>query len=53
MDRRIYDASMLVGLAACSAGAWLLGGAAAALLAGGALLIAITAFGAFVAGGRS
>jgi len=52
MDRRTYDICMAAGLAATSAGAWLLGGIAVALLTFGPLLIALTLLGAVIAGHR-
>lgn len=49
MNNTIYNLGLLIGTAGVSAGAGLQWGLPAALLAGGALVIALTVFGAVVA----
>lgn len=46
MNLRIYDMSMLIGIACCTASAWMLAGAAVAIGVGGALLMISTVTGA-------
>lgn len=42
MNPKIYDITILIGIALCVASAWILAGAAAAMGIGGALLIVST-----------
>ena len=46
MNPRIYDLSIAAGVAACTAGAWLQGGASLALIVGGGLVLVLTVVGA-------
>ena len=46
MNPRIYDLSIAAGVASCTAGAWLQGGAALALMVAGALVLLMTVIGA-------
>ena len=48
MNPRAYDISMLIGIGTCTAGDFMLQGAGAALVMFGCLLMATTAYSAFL-----
>ncbi|HNB46338.1 MAG TPA: hypothetical protein PLL72_19295 [Burkholderiaceae bacterium] len=52
MSRLVYDIAMVVGTAACSAGAGLNWGAGWGLIVGGAMVVTLTLVGALLAGSR-
>lgn len=52
MNRKVYDASMLVALGLVAAGAGLQWGVPVGLMVGGGMLAAITVFSLYITGGR-